>query len=92
MNKNKLNINITHGKLESFSVFSKENGIDISATIGLYTDQEKKITTFSVDTRSYYGDTEFELPISCIEPIKKIIQDIEYATVLSCRENQLKLE
>lgn len=91
MNKdNNIEINITHGKLESFSVHLGDK-LHISATLGLYTDAENKVSSFSVDTRNYYGETKIDLPIGTIPAIQKIAEEIELAVVRKCREGQLAL-
>ena len=92
MEKNKIDINITNGRLESFSINIGEDRLpSISATIGLYTDGGKRITTYSVDTRNYYGDNQIDLPIGTIPAIQKIAEEIEIATIRKCREGQLCL-
>lgn len=87
-----LKIEITHGKLESFTVNVRDhNKFDIGATIGLYTDAEQKITSFSIDTRSYYGDQKIDLPIGTIQSILKIAEELEVAVIRKCREGQKAL-
>lgn len=91
MKKNKIDIHITHGKLESFSVGMEDKQINISANIGLYTDNKQKITSFSVDSRQYYGNQKIEFPLSIYPAIQKIAEEIELSTIRKCRENQLSL-
>jgi len=92
MNDNKIDIHISEGKLESFNVTMNEDGLpDLTATIALYTAHGKKITTFSVGTESWRGDTDMKLPIATIPAIQKIAEEIEQATILSCRESQLMI-
>jgi hypothetical protein len=88
----KIDIHISKGKLESFTVYvDDENTPNISTTIGLYTEHNQKITTFSVDTRNYYGNSKIDLPIGTIPAIQKIIEELELATIRKCREGQLSL-
>ena len=90
--ENKIDIHITKGKLESFSVYLTDDEVpNISASIGLYTDGEQKITSFSIDTRNYYGNQQIDLPLGTIPAIKKIAEEIELATIRKCREHQLAL-
>ena len=92
MKNKKIDIHITKGKLEVFTIYLQEdNAPDISATIGLYTDGDKKITSFNVDTRNYYGDNKIELPLGTLPAIQKIAEEIELATIRKCREHQLAL-
>jgi hypothetical protein len=89
---NKIEISITHGKLENFTVHIDNDGKkDINAVIGLYTDGERKISSFSIDTRNYYGQTKIEFPTKTLNAIKKICEELELITILKCREHQLSL-
>ena len=90
--ENNIEINITHGQLENFSVYKSEDGkFNLSATIGLYTETKKKIASYSVDTRNYYGTQKIDLPINTIPAILKIAEEIEVAVIKNCREGQLAL-
>lgn len=93
MENKQIEINITKGMLESFTVYidTETNEKNISATIGLYTDVNKKITQYSIDTRNYYGN-KIEFPISTYPAINKICEELELATIRHCREGQLCLK
>jgi hypothetical protein len=90
--KNEIDIHITKGKLESFTVkLTDEEVPSISATIGLFTENGQKITSFSIDTRSYYSTHQIDLPLGTIPSILKIAEELEIATIRKCRERQLVL-
>ena len=92
MNKREIEIHISKGILESFAVeIDKETSeINLSATTGLYTDHDKRVSSYSINTRSYY-DNNIDLPIGTIPAIQKIAEEIELATIKHCREGQLAL-
>jgi len=86
-----INIQIAHGRLEQFTVYLNEEGKkDISASIGLYTHQGKKVTSYCIDTRSYYENT-IDFPISTFPAIQKIAEEIELSAIRHCREGQQSL-
>jgi uncharacterized membrane protein len=57
----KIDVQITKGEIESFSVTLKDGQPTVTATVGLFTSNSKKITTFQISTETYYG-AQFELP------------------------------
>jgi hypothetical protein len=84
-NMNKIDIQITKAGINSFSVEFNE-GVDlpsVSATINLYTPNNKKISTFSIGTRSW-NDNKFDLPVNMIEPIKQIAYQLEKIVTIKC--------
>ena len=92
MKDKKIDIQISYGKLEQFTIYISDDLPKLSATIGLYTNGGAKITSFSVDTRSYYGDNQIDLPMGIDREILKIAEEIEIATIRKCREGQLALQ
>lgn len=77
----KISISITNAKIESFSVNIENNEPYISATVGLYTENEKKISTFSVTNRKYYGE-EITFPIEIYDWLYKMLDVIEQTVTL----------
>ena len=91
----KIDIQITQGRVESFKVeFEDENVLPmVSAVVGLYTADGKKVTTFSVvSSNSWYGGVKFELPVMMIEPIVEIGRKLEEVVIRETRKDMLKLE
>jgi hypothetical protein len=87
-----IDIQITKSRLENYHVtFDKDDKINISCTIGLYTDAMKKISEYSLSTNAWNNDNKFEMPISVRHPIKKIGEALEIVATLKCREGQLAL-
>lgn len=72
----KIEINISHAKIESFSVSCEEDIPTVSATIGLYTENEKKISTYTVTNRKYYGE-QIEFPPEIFDWLYRILDVIE---------------
>ena len=86
---NTIDININRGKLESFSVELNEDKLEIAAAIGLYAGQ-KRITSFTVSTRSYF-DPRFDVPPEMIEPVFSIARQIETIVIQQCRKAMAEL-
>ena len=64
----------------------------VSATIALFTEEQKHITDFQISTNSWNKEHKFDLPIEMITPIQKIAGALEHVIVEHIREGQLKLE
>ena len=88
----KIKIEITKSKIESFTVSFEDEKINISTTIGLYTDTDRKISSFSLSSTAWNEENKIEVPFNCIIPIKNIAEELEIITTLKCREGQLMLE
>ena len=88
----KIKIEISKARIESYSItFDEADKINISTTIGLYTEQNKKITTYSLSTESWNKETQVELPLEVIDPIKKIGQALEIVATRHIRRGQKAL-
>lgn len=90
----KIDIKITKSQLEGFNVSFDvdEKKINVSATIGLYTNNNKKISEYSVSTEAWNEEKKFSLPLECITPIMSIADEIERLVTLKCREGQKLLK
>ena len=84
-----IKIEITKARLESFTVSVGEDGeLNVHTTIGLYTEQDKKISSFSLSSDSWNDSSKFEIPLKSFEPIREIIDELETLTTLKCRDGQ----
>ena len=83
----KLNIEITQAKLVSFAVQLKEDEPVVSATISLMTAGGKEITDYTIYSKYYNKDQQFDLPMTAIMPIRKIMDILEAAVVKHCNSN-----
>jgi len=82
-----IDIQINKAKIISYEVDLKEDFPEVSATIGLFAG-DKKISTFTLRTQSYYQDSiQFEIPLDLIEPIKDIASKLENILILKCSQS-----
>ena len=87
----KIEIKINEAKILSFEVKLKDEMPDVCATIGLFAG-DKQISSFSLRTESYYGDSvKFDLPLSFISPIKELAEKFEEVLANECGKQFLKL-
>jgi len=87
----KINISITQAQLKSFeTTFNKEGLPDIVASLGLFTEHGKEVSSYSLGTRSW-SDDKFTLPPAMIEPIMKLAKELEKIVTKHCREGQCAL-
>ena len=87
----KIDIQITKAQLESFTAsFERDDKLHLSATLALMTENGEKVSSYSLNTRSYYDNT-FNLPINVIQPIFDIAREIEAITTRQCRSHHLQL-
>lgn len=73
----KIEINISHAKIEGFSVSMETEIPRIAATIWLYTQNEKKISTYTVTNQRYYWE-EIEFPPEIFDGLYRILDVIEW--------------
>lgn len=83
-----IDINITKAQIISFSVELKEQRPEVSATIGLFTESGKQITSYQIMTNHWTDTFRFELPIQMVEPILKIMKQLEDVVVDHCKHQQ----
>ena len=86
-----IDVQITKGQIEGFAVEMKDGLPTVTASVGLYTAGNKKITTFSISTVSYY-ENNFELPIEMILPIQEIANRLEAVTIQHCNKALCMIE
>lgn len=86
-----IDIQITKGKIESFSVELKEDLPVVTATVGLFTADNKKISSFSIGSANWMND-KFEVPPEMIQPILDISQDLERIVMNRCNSMMGRLE
>jgi len=88
----KLSIAITKASLQSFSVSLNEDGTyRVEATIGLMTDGGRKITSYTIYTQHWNKEQEFELPLTCISPIREMAKELEGVVTKHCQDSVLQL-
>ena len=85
----KIDVRITKGEVKSFMVTLKDGLPTVGATVALYTEQGKEITTFSISTETWQ-DVRFDLPISMIPPIKDLADKLEDIVISQCNK-QMKI-
>jgi hypothetical protein len=78
-----IDIQITKGKIESFSVDLSGDFPTVMAGVGLYTADDKKISSFSIGSASWNSE-RFEIPADMIQPILDISQDLERIVMIKC--------
>jgi|GEM_PF-7088678 len=86
-----IDIQITKAKLMQFTAnFNEDDTLDLSATLGLMTEAGQQISTYSLNTRTYY-ENKFNLPLNVIEPIFEIAKEIENVATNQCKNHHLQL-
>lgn len=90
----KINIEITKAQLESFTIGFDVNEDkivpEVSASLGLLTENGKKISQYSISSGKW-ANNKFTLPIEMFSPIMEIAEQLEVIVTKHCRENQLSL-
>lgn len=86
-----IDININRAKIKSVNVEFGEDMPNVQATISLFAGAEKEVTTFTLGTRKYFNDTEFELPIGMIPTIKRIGEQMEDILIRQCQKELAQL-
>lgn len=83
----KLDINITKAQLESFSLTLNEKPV-INASLGLYTEGGKKITTYAASSNAWDETKKLEIPLEAHALLAKAAKLIEASIVKHCRDSQ----
>jgi len=86
----KIDIQITKAQIESYSVELVDGLPDVTATISLYTANNKKISTFALSTKSWQ-DCSFNLPPQMIPDIKNIASRLEEILIRECKKQLMML-
>ena len=87
----KIDVQITKAQIESFSVALEDNLPLVNATIALYTAGSKRISSYSISSRSYHT-SKFELPLEMIDPIMKIARRLEAIVTMECNKSMSMIE
>ncbi len=89
----KLDISVTKAQIKSFSVELDEKKPIVMATIVLITEHGKPLTEMTLSTNEYWPEGKrFDLPVSLLEPIVKIMRELERVAVIACNGNQTLIE
>jgi hypothetical protein len=87
----KIDIQITKGAIKGFAVEMADGLPQVTATVALFTEGGKEVTTYSISTHTYYGTNTFELPAQMIAPIKEITARLE-AVLIHERNKSMHLQ
>lgn len=87
----KIDVRITKGEIKSFVVDMKEDLPTVAATVALFTEEGKEVTTFQISTETYYK-INFKLPISMIPPIKELADNLEKIVIAECNKQMEMIE
>ena len=87
-----LNISIEKGRISSFHVSLKEEKVAVNASIDLLTPNGEAITSYNISSDNWDKFKKFNLPLTMIEPIKKILYELERIVVLHCENRNKMLE
>lgn len=85
-----IDISISKARLKSFTIsISKEDKLDLSASISLMTEGEKEITTYIIDSR---WEPKMKFPPVISKDVAKIATEIEKIVVMQCNKELNLLE
>ena len=87
-----LQISIEKGRISNFSVELKDDKPVVRATIELLTTNGEAITSYHISTDNWDEKARFELPLTLIEPIKKILDGLEQVVVFHCENRNRMIE
>lgn len=87
-----IEINITKARLESFSIsFPKEGTPDIEATLWLYAANDKRISQYSIGTKSW-SDNRIEFPPELHTYISNTMEILEHIAHRECNGEMWMIE
>lgn len=86
----KIDIRITKARITAYAVSMDETLPEVTATIGLYTDGGKEISTFALSTKSW-NDTTFVLPARMVPAIREISDQLEVILIRECNKTMKTL-
>lgn len=86
----KIDIHITKGAIKSFVVTMEDGLPEVAASVDLYADTGKKVSTFTISTQSWQG-SEFELPPELVVPICDIARRLERTVIAACNREMKML-
>lgn len=88
----KIDIQITKGTIKSFEVALKDGLPRVSAHVGLFAENGKEVSTFSITTEDYYGTVKVDLPPEMIIPIQEIADRLEKMVINECNKTMMMIE
>ena len=87
-----IDLQITKGKIESIGISFNETGLpDLTATVALFTADDKKISTFNIATYSW-NTNRFDIPLSMVRNITDISLQVEEIVMNHCKAALGRLE
>lgn len=87
----KINISITKAEIKSFQVELNEGKPEVSASIGLFSEGGKQISTYSISTDSWNKESKFDLPVELVAPIMSILSTLEKVLVNHINNSQKQI-
>lgn len=88
----KFNVKITKARIESINIdYENENLPDVCATLGCYTEDDKKITTFNATTKNYYSGIKFKIPVTMVQSLVDLADIIEKIVIKESKKEFLKI-
>jgi hypothetical protein len=81
----KIDIQITKAVIESFRVEMKDDIPEVSVTIGLSTEQNQRVTGFSISSNHWDDSQKFDLPWEVVQPIVDIAKRLEKVVTARCQ-------
>ena len=89
-----IDISITKARIKNVMIWYKPDSVlpRVNAGIELLTANGEPITTYDIDTESYDKNKKFDLPIGLVDPIKKMLLELEDVVTKHCNERMKLLE
>jgi hypothetical protein len=79
----KIDVQISKAFISGFTVEFGDDKMDVIATVDLFTQNEKKVSCFTISTRSWCTP-KFDLPMEMVFPIRQIASQLEAIVVREC--------
>lgn len=79
-----INIEITKARLAYFTVYMEEPLPNVSVTIHLLSNQDKKIAEYTLQAKHYNKDMKFDLPADSLFPIRALADKLEEVVTAHC--------
>lgn len=87
----KLDVQITKAEIESFAVEFKSDLPEVTATVALFTSNDKKVTTFTISS-GRWSQVKFDVPVGMIPAIKDIGNQLEAIVTIECNKQMIMIE
>ena len=79
-----INIEITKACISYFTIYMEEPLPNVSVTIHLLSNQDKKIAEYTLQAKHYNKDLKFDLPADCLFPIRELADKLEEVVTAHC--------